>query len=145
MRKLIGAHQRVALDTSIWIYHFEAHPDYLPLTTKVLTAVSKGRCEAIVSELCLLEILVRPLQLGLDDVADEYETLLTHFPHVQLIPVSRPVLLKAAALRAYHRLRTPDAIILATAMVAGATRVITNDERWRKVEEINVVLLSDFL
>lgn len=145
MRKLIGAHQRVALDTSIWIYHFEAHADYLPLTTKVLTAVSKGRCEAIVSELCLLEILVRPLQLGLDDVADEYETLLTHFPNVQLVPISRAILFKAAALRAYHRFRTPDAILLATAILSGATRVITNDAQWKKVEEIDVAWLRDFL
>jgi predicted nucleic acid-binding protein len=145
MRKLIGAHKRVALDTSIWIYHFEARPDYLPLTTKILNAVSRGKCEAIVSELCLLEILVRPLQLGLDDVADEYETLLTHFPYVQLVAMSRSVLLEAAALRAYHRIRTPDAIILATAITSGATRIITNDKRWKKVEEIDVVCLSDLL
>ena len=145
MRKLIGAHKSVALDTPIWIYHFEAHPDYLPLTTKILNAVGRGKCQAVVSELCLLEILVRPLQLGLNDVADEYETLLTHFPYVQLAPVSRPVLLKAAALGAYHHIRTPDAIILATAITSGATRVITNDERWKKVEEIDVLCLSDLL
>jgi predicted nucleic acid-binding protein len=145
MRKLIGAHQRVALDTSIWIYHLEAHSEYLPLTTKILNAVSKGRCKAIVSELSLLEIVVRPLQLGLEDVADEYETLLTHFPHVQLVPVSRQILFKAAVLRARHGIRTPDAIILATGIVCGATRVITNDKEWKKVDGIDVVYLGDFL
>jgi len=81
----------------------------------------------------------------LEDVADEYETLLTHFPHVQLVPVSRQVLFKAAALRAYHHFRTPDAVILATAMIAGVTRVITNDIQWKKVEGLDVAYLSDFL
>ena len=145
MRRLIGAHQRVALDTSIWIYHLEAHPQYLPLTIKILNAVSKGKCEAIVSELSLLEIMVRPLQLRLQDVADEYETRLTHFPYVQLVPASRQVLFKTAELRAHHGIRTPDAIILATGMTCGATCVITNKKEWNKVDAINVAYLGNFL
>ena len=145
MRRLIGAHERIALDTSVWIYHLEAHSEYLPLTTKILNAVTKGKCEAIVSELSLLEIVVRPLQLGLEDVADEYETLLVHFPHVQLVPVSRQILFKAAELRAHYGIRTPDTIILATGIMCGATRVITNDEELGKVDGIDVLYLGDFL
>jgi hypothetical protein len=36
--------------------------------------------------------------------------LLEYFPNLELKPVSRDILLEAAALRARHRLRTPDAI-----------------------------------
>jgi hypothetical protein len=36
--------------------------------------------------------------------------LLGYFPNLELKPVSRDILLEAAALRAHHRLRTPDAI-----------------------------------
>jgi len=144
MSELIGHHRVVALDTCVWIYHLEGHPDYRGLTTEVLTAVSTGECTAVVSELTLMELLVRPLQLGREEVADEYETLLTHFPNLSLVAIRREILLKAAVLRARYGLRTPDAVIVATGILQGATRVITNDRRWKRVERIDVVCLGDF-
>jgi hypothetical protein len=44
-------------------------------------------------------------------------------------------------LRARYRLRTPDAIQLATGLQAGATLVVTNDEAWRNVSMIETVIL----
>jgi predicted nucleic acid-binding protein len=74
---------------------------------------------------------VRPLQLGRQDVADHYEVLLDFFPHPEPVPVPREILLDAAALRARRKLRTPDAIQLATGLRAGATLAVTNDKLWR--------------
>ncbi|HTY50959.1 MAG TPA: hypothetical protein VMB48_14815 [Steroidobacteraceae bacterium] len=48
----------------------------------------------------------------------------------------------AAVLRAKHRLRTPDAIQLATGLRAGATLAVINDAAWRRVAGIDVLLLS---
>ena len=95
------------------------------------------------SELVLLELLVAPLKKGVQDTADEIELALLHFPNLQLAPVTRAVLVHAAEMRARYGLRTPDAIMLATAVESGATLAITNDKTWRKVEEIDVVLLAD--
>jgi predicted nucleic acid-binding protein len=90
-----------------------------------------------------LEISNRPLELGRQDAADDYETLLSYFPNLDLVPISRPILLDAAGLRARHRLRTPDAIQLATAFAAGATLAVTNDGSWRNVAGVETMLLSD--
>ena len=68
MKRLLQSHAAVALDTSLFIYHFEDHPRYRDLTSHILRAVSKGECGAVVSELTLLELLVRPLQLERQDV-----------------------------------------------------------------------------
>jgi len=46
---------------------------------------------------------------------------------------------------ARYRLRTPDAIQLATAFAAGATLAITNDEAWRSIAGIETLLLRDFV
>jgi predicted nucleic acid-binding protein len=54
-------------------------------------------------------------------------------------------LLEAAELRGRHRLRTPDAIQLATALKAGATLAFTNDGAWRDLPFIDAVILSDFV
>jgi len=136
------ARERLLLDTSVWIYHFQQHPEFGAAAARVLHDIESGRVEGIVSELSLLELAVHPLRLGRQDVADDYELLLTHFPHLTLVPVTREVLLQAAALRAAYGLRTPDAIHLASAVYFGATAVVTNDEAWCRVREIRVVTLG---
>lgn len=138
-------HRRVLIDSSVWIYHFEQHPEFARAAGQVIQSLEEGRFRGIVSELTLLELTVRPLQLGRRDVADEYELLLSYFPNVELEPVSREVLLEAAALRARYRLRTPDAIVLATGIRASTTAAITNDRAWQVAGSAGVqtVLLAD--
>ena len=48
----------------------------------------------------------------------------------------------AAALRAEHGLRTPDAIHVATAIKSGASAIVTNDASWRRLPSIPVVTLQ---
>ncbi len=109
----------------------------------MLEAVSEGRVAAVVSELVLLELLVGPLKKAAQDAADEIELALVNFPHLQLAPVTRRVLVRAAEIRARYALRTPDAIMVATAIESGATLAVTNDDAWKKVTEIDLLLLRD--
>jgi predicted nucleic acid-binding protein len=51
---------------------------------------------------------------------------------------------RAAAIRARWNLRTPDAIIAATALQAGCSHLITNDSVFQRVEGLNVLLISDY-
>ena len=133
------------LDTSIWIYHFEQHPQFAAAAGKIIESLEEGKFRAVASELTLLELTVRPLQLGRQDVADDYEVLLDYFPNFELEPISRDILLEAAALRARQRLRTPDAIQIATGLRTGATLAVTNDEGWRNFPLIETVILSDLI
>ncbi len=143
--KPLRGHRKVLIDSSVWIYHFEQHAEFGVAAGRVIELLEEGACRGVISELTLLELCVRPLQQGRQDVADEYELLLNYFPNLELAPVSRDVLLEAAALRAHYRLRTPDAILLATGIHSGATAAITNDDGWRVSAPagIETVLLSD--
>jgi predicted nucleic acid-binding protein len=141
--RILAKHKRVLIDTSIWIYHFEQHAIFGANAGQVIERLEDGAFRGIASELTLLELTVRPLQLGRQDAADDYETLLSYFPNLELEPISRQILLEAAALRARFRLRTPDAIQLATGLHAGATLAITNDEAWRNLPMIETFILSD--
>jgi predicted nucleic acid-binding protein len=140
-----GAHKRVLIDSAVWIYHLEAHVEFAAPAGRIIERLEAGTFTGIASELTLLELTVRPLQLGRQDVADEYELLLSHFPNLELQPISREILLAAASLRARLRLRTPDAIQIATGLTAGATLVVTNDEAWRAVPAIEALILSDLI
>ncbi|MBV6417056.1 MAG: hypothetical protein CMLOHMNK_01689 [Steroidobacteraceae bacterium] len=134
--------KRVLLDTSLWIYHFEAHPRFGTPADRILGDLEAGRFTGIASELMLLELTVLPLRQGRQDIADEYELLLARFPNLDLVPVSREILLEAAALRAAHGLRTPDAVHLATAVVANASAIVTNDAAWPRLPGIPLLILS---
>ncbi|GAC1587284.1 MAG: PIN domain-containing protein [Sphingomicrobium sp.] len=140
---MLGRHRRILLDTSVWIYHFEQNATFGEAAGYVIEQLEVGKFRGVASELTLLELIVKPLQLGRQDAADDYETLLSYFPNLTLEPITRDVLLEAAALRARYRLRTPDAIQLATGFKCGATLAITNDEGWRHVAGIDTIVLSD--
>jgi predicted nucleic acid-binding protein len=142
-RNPLQRHRRVLVDTSVWIYHLEQHEQLAGPAATVLTAIEDGELEGVASELTLLELTARPLQLRRQDVADAYELLLDQFPNLELRPVDREVLIAAARLRAQYRLRTPDAIVLATGLQHGATAAVTNDAAWRRVGGIEAVLLSE--
>jgi predicted nucleic acid-binding protein len=143
--RFLGSHKRVLIDTSIWIYHFEQHPQLAPAAGRIIENLEEGKFRGIASELTLLELTVRPLQLGRQDVADDYEVLMGYFPNLELEPIGRDILLEAAGLRARQRLRTPDAIQIATGLRTGATLAVTNDETWRKLPFIETVILGDLV
>jgi uncharacterized protein len=137
-----GDHQLVLLDTTVWIYHLEQHPEFGVAAGKIIAALRAGTILGVSSELTLLELTVKPLRLKRQNVADEYELLLSNFPNLTLEPISRDILLRAASLRASHRLRTPDAIQLATGLEVGATLAITNDAGWRNIPGVETMMLS---
>jgi predicted nucleic acid-binding protein len=69
---------------------------------------------------------------------------LIHFPHLTLVDVTREVARRAAQLRARHRLRPADALQAATALVGGATALVTNDRSLaRLAPALDVVILDD--
>ena len=138
-----GLHKRVLIDTSVWIYHIEQNPMLAPAAGRVIGSLQDGMIRGVASELTLLELTVGPLRLGRQDIADDYEILLDYFPNFALEPIDREILLEAAGLRARHRLRTPDAIQIATGIRCGATLAVTNDESWRNLPSIETAVLSD--
>ena len=145
--KVLQQHKRVLIDTGVWIYHFEQHPEFGREAGIAIQSLEDGRFRGVASELTLLQLTVRPLQLGRQDVADEYELLLRYFPNLDLEPVSKEVLLSAAALRTRYRLRTPDSVLLATGIRSGATGAITNDNGWKAAQGLGVemILLSQLV
>lgn len=139
----LNAHTTVGLDTSVFIYQLEAHPDYLPLTQALFTEVQAGRWAAITSTITLMELTVRPWQLDRPAVAREYETLLVHFPHLTILDVTRDVARRAAQLRAEYRLRPADALQIGSALVHGATAFVSNDRALLRVAPtLDIVILE---
>jgi predicted nucleic acid-binding protein len=145
-RERLGRHSIVGLDTSIFIYHLEAHPHYQPLTQAVLVGVQAGQQQAITSVVTVMELTVQPWRVGRAAVAREYEALLVHFPNLTLADVTRDVARRAAQLRARYNVRPADALQVATALVHRATAFVTNDQRLERLSpEVDVIALDNFV
>jgi predicted nucleic acid-binding protein len=140
----LAGHTVIGLDTTIFIYHLEAHPRYRPLTQEVLTGVQTGQWKAVTSTVTLMELTVRPWRLGRPAVTREYEALLAHFPNLTLVDVTRDVARRAAQLRAGYGLRPADALQVATALLLDATAWVTNDHKLACLDPTpDVVILDD--
>jgi predicted nucleic acid-binding protein len=146
LEQRIATHPVIGLDTSVFIYHFEAHPKYLPLTRVILKRVQSGQCIGIVSTVAMMELTVHPWRLNRADIARQYEVLLVNFPNLKLSDVTREVARGAARLRARYNLRPADALQVATAIVEGATLWVSNDKKLKKIEpELEAILLDEFI
>jgi len=142
----LATHTIIGLDTSVFIYHLEAHPVYLPLTRELLAGVEAGRWTAVISTVTVMELTVRPWQLDRPAVARAYEALLVHFPHLILADVTRDVARRAAQLRARYRIRPADALQVATALIHEATAFVTNDRLPTRLSPaLDVVMLDNFV
>ncbi len=129
LEEQLSGHRRIGLDSNILIYHLEAHPTYLPLTKQILSGIEQGRWEGVISTVSLMEVTVHPWRLQRPHLALEYETLLANFPNLILVDVDRSVARHAARLRGQFRCHPPDALVVASAIVAQATLFVTNDAR----------------
>jgi predicted nucleic acid-binding protein len=87
------------------------------------------------------EILVLPSRLG-GDAVPRTDDLIDTLP-ARVEPVSRRIAAVAAGLRAQHgrRLKLADALVIATAHVVGADRILTTDQGWPDVG-VNVQLVD---
>ncbi len=145
-RERLGRHSIVGLDTSIFIYHVEAHPHYQPLTQALLVGVQAGHQHAITSVVTVMELTVQPWRVGRPAVAREYEALLFHFPNLTLADVTRDVARRAAQLRARYNVRPADALQVATTVVHRATAFVTNDHRLARLSPVlDIIALDDFV
>jgi len=139
----LAGHTLVGLDTPVFIYHFEAHPRYLPVTQDLLAGVQAGRWSAVTSTITIMEVAVRPWQLDRPAVAREYEALLSHFPNLDVVDITRDVARRAAQLRAGYRLRPADALQVAAALLHGATAFVTNDRLLARVDALAIIVLDE--
>ena len=141
----LAGHIRIGLDTSIFIYHFEAHSKYLPLTTMILNGVASGKWQAVTSTLTIMELTVLPWRENRPNIARNYEALLANFPNLQIVDVTRSIARRAAQLRAKYNLRPADAIQIGAALAYNATAWVGNDRGHTRVSgELAVVLLDEF-
>lgn len=134
-----------AVDTAAFIYLIEEDPAYLPVVLPLFTEADRGDRLLITSALTLLEVLAVPYRAGNAQLAERYELLLIRSRGLRLIDISRDLVRAAAQLRATIGVKTPDALQLAAALLAGCKTFVTNDRRLPAVPGLKVLQLSAYV
>ncbi len=136
---------RVCIDTAPIIYFIERNERYLNIVRPVFAEIDAGRIEAITSTITLLEVLVQPIRKSNRSLAEKYREVLLYSEGLTTFEILHEVSEMSSELRAKYSIKTPDAIQLAVGILYGASKFITNDPALKKVSDINVLVLDDFL
>ena len=132
---------KVYLDASILIYTIEVNLKFWKTLEVLWRKFADGEILLISSELIITEILVKPLKSQNQQSIDSYHKLLFD-SGIELIPITRSLLISATNLRAKHNLKTPDAIHAATSIDNNCNRFLTNDKGFNNIPRLPTQILS---
>jgi predicted nucleic acid-binding protein len=146
----LGSDERILLETSSLIaFHSQAEAAH-PLAAHLFRRIEQETdpLRGYYSAISATEILVRPLRIGMPQFTFMH-AFLTTFPNLTVLPVDLTVATSAATLRALRNLPLPDALIIASGLLAGCDAIVTNDEAWKlRLEplfrEFRWLYLSDY-
>jgi predicted nucleic acid-binding protein len=145
LRSVLRAHRRVALDTCVFIYQWEANPRYSPVTDFIFSSLEQSNFGGLTSTITMTELLVHPYRAHDVVRVSELFGLLSTYPNLEWIAPTLEIADLAAQFRALHRLRTPDALQAATAVHSGAPALVTNDPVFQRIPNLDVLILDDFV
>jgi predicted nucleic acid-binding protein len=129
----------------ISIYHFEDHPLFAPLTEPLFEAIDRGDLSAEISVLLAGEVLTGAKKAADTEILLRYRHIFSEFPNLALHDADKRVMERMSDLRAAYGLKIPDAIHMATASLNGAQAFVTNDAGLKRVNELDVLVLEDYV
>lgn len=138
--------KRVYVDTNILIYLFEGFPEYRHLIQEIADCIDNGDITLFTGEITIAELLVMPFKKNDSKLIHFYTEALNNKDFITLIPTTQKVHLKTAFLRAtFPKMKTPDSMQVASAVEGRADVFITNDVRIKVPDEIQKLVLRDYL
>ena len=129
-------HRHIYLDANVMIAAIERKE---PGAEALLGALERQECVGTTSELTLAEVLSGPLARHETAPLAAYEALFAQGSALQVLPITRAILRRAAGLRGMD---LPDAIHVATAISVGCDVIASDDQHLRLPAMIERVSLA---
>ena len=143
--ELCRRHRRIAFDSNLLIYLFEVGGPEAVAVQRLLDVAEEGGVSIAVASLAVAEISVYPAAIDNAVMANRYADAIRSVPRLELVPLTVEIAIEAGLLRGRHGHSLPDAIHLSTAIRAGASAFVTNDQRLRSLPHLDVVQLTDLV
>lgn len=143
IRKL-SEFRKVALDVMCFVYFFEANLKYSALCQVIFDLAEQNKLKLLTSILCYTEVQVVPKREKNIVLERKYRNIFSRLPNLEVILYDWEIAEKASTLRAKYKIKLPNAINLASGILAQAEAFITNDRTLLQVKEIPVIVLEDY-
>ncbi len=124
------------IDSAPILHILEDHPQFAPLFLPVFEAQAKGLVRLAVTTVTLAQVLIGPLNEGNEGLAAQYRSVLRSWLVVDL---DAGVAASAARRRAATKLKLPDAIQAASALVVGADALVTHDRDFSVLRDLRIL------
>jgi predicted nucleic acid-binding protein len=131
-----GKSSRVYFDTNVFILLVEGEPERAAIIRRLFDELRKYDSSAVTSELTLGEVLAPPRRKGALELHIKkriYLDLIVWSGFIELIPVSRDLLIETANLRNVSRHKLPDAVHVVSAIRSRCTYFLSNDVDAKRV------------
>ncbi len=129
----------IGLDTNIFIYYFQQHPQFGVPVKKIFVSLVEDKVKAITSIITLIELLALKIP---ETEVEKFKSLYLETPNLTTIDIHQTIGIEAARIRRVYGYRLPDAIQLATCLYAKTDKFITNDLRLKNFPELKIDIIG---
>ncbi len=145
LKTVLDKHTIIGLDTNPFIYLFEKNPIYFPLVNILFDYLKTPNIQGVTSMISLIETCIQPQRDNRPDLVQIYEQALLNSQQVQTLSITPTLAKQAIQLRVKYNLRVPDALQVGAALESKATLLVTNDYRFKRITELTILMLDDYL
>jgi len=133
------------VDAMIFIYFFEKNPRYYLWVKKLFDLGEQGKIKLITSKITPIEILSTQKLVTEPGKTYLYQEYFKNAKYLSVEDVSWDIVERSAKLRREMKLRTPDAIQLATAELCNANIFLTNNQHFKIMESGHIFILDEMM
>lgn len=135
----------IGVDTMLFIYLFDNNKKYFSIVKEFFDLLEKEKITVVTSIISPIEIISAP---SIEEYPEKQRLYISFFKKIKNLKVKEidwELVEKVGYFRRKYNLRTPDAIQIVTVIDSQAKIFVTNDVRFKKVTEIPVIILDEFI
>lgn len=145
LKKLFQNCDSVYLDTNVLVYFFQDDERYSTIIEEIFDILEAEMTDVYFSSILLTELLVYPFKKGRAETAASWLNYFKIKKNIHIVNLDPKIAVDASFLRAKYDIKAPDSIHMATAMQRKNGLFLTNDNDLKKVQEVKVICIEDFL
>ena len=137
--------KKIFIDTCIFIYFIEQSSKYIDRVNNFFSYCLLNDIDLNTSSVSFMEFAVRPYETNSTEILLKFKEMLVDF-NVSCYNIDMQIAELAAKYRSKNKwLKGTDVLQIAVALYSECDSFITNDASLKKINELNVILIDDWI